>query len=269
MDRNYLLSITEFLEGENSRKLLKEALSKVDSERRSKAERMRTDGGRAACLGAGLLLQLAVQEAIGGCEPEEKCHYQGVRPTRKVVEGSCNDTHLSVGYGTEGRGQLQAGQGAKCRLHRYSVSRLLERISSPVYLEYRYGKNGKPYFREYPFYFNLSHSGEYVFCALSSGEVGADIQQYRNIGNGRLAERFFAPQEIAALRGCGEGENPLFFQLWTRKEAYGKLTGEGIVSTVGLNFLSGAEQVVGGRKLVWEEYDEIAGYQLAVCRYAA
>lgn len=310
-DRNYLLSITEFLEGKNSARLLEEAFCKVDSERRSKAERMRTDRGKAACLGAGLLLQLAVREAEGDCGsagyrevpekgvpeenhkegvlpqqrmaegsrgegalpekgvPEEDCYSQGTQQLQKMAECSHNKSELQTQEMAEDNGQRQAAQEAERGLHRYSVSQLLERISYPIPLAYQYGKNGKPYFRDYPFYFNLSHSGEYVFCVLSLSEVGADIQQQSNKDNERLAERFFSAQEIAALKGCKEEKDALFYQLWTRKEAYGKLTGEGIASTMGINFLPGAEQMVDGRKLVWEEYSEIAGYKLAICRYAA
>ena len=280
-DRNYLLSITEFLEGKNGVRLLEEAFCKVDSERRSKAERMRTDRGKAACLGAGLLLQLAVREAEGDCGsagyrevPEkgvtEEKHCESVLPQQRMAEGSCghNKSDLQTQEMAEDNEQRQAAQEAKCGLHRYSVSQLLKRISHPIPLAYQYGKNGKPYFREYPFYFNLSHSGDYVFCVLSLSEVGADIQQQSNKDNERLAERFFSAQEIAVLQDCKEAKNVLFYQLWTRKEAYGKLTGEGIAATMGINFLPGAEQMVDGRKLVWEEYSEIAGYQLAVCRYA-
>lgn len=230
--RNYLLSIREFLEEENGQKLLKEALGKVDSKRRSKAECIGTDRGKAACLGAGLILQMAVQETT-----EQVCH------------------RLPV-------------------LCRYEVSELLEKISAPVPITYRYGNAGKPYFRDNPFYFNLSHSGDYVFCVLSCAEVGADIQKHQNYNNEHLARRFFSPQEIVALQNCREGQDALFYRLWTRKEAYGKLTGEGIASVVGINCLPGAEQMAKGRKtvpnreVVWEEYSGMEGYYLAVCRYA-
>lgn len=259
-NRNYLLSITEFLEGKDSTMLMEEAFCKVDSERRSKAERMRTDRGKAACLGAGLLLQMAVREVVGDCG---STGYQG------VPEGIRREGVLLPQRMTEGSQQRRTAQEAECTLHRYSVSRLLDRISYPIPLTYQYGKNGKPYFRDYPFYFNLSHSGDYVFCVLSFNEVGADIQQHSSNDNERLAERFFSAQEVASLQGCKEGKNDLFYRLWARKEAYGKLTGEGIAATMGINFLPGAEQTVGDRILLWEEYGEIAGYKLAICRYAA
>ena len=243
-DRKYLLSIREFLEGENCTRLLKETLGKVDMVRRDKAERMRTEKGKAACLGAGLLLQLAVQEALESPD--------GARVLLRASKEGGVGPIMDTGYG----------------MVQYSVSRLMERLSAPVSLAYHYKKNGKPYFEQLPFYFNLSHSGQYVFCVMASYEVGADIQQYGTENCERLAKRFFASEEVAALKGCKEGKDTLFYRLWTRKEAYGKLTGEGLAGSMNVCVLPGREQTPGERELVWEEYGGLAGYHMAVCRYA-
>lgn len=243
--RKYLLSVREFLEGEKRVRLLKEALGKVDEERCRKAERMRTDQGKAACLGAGLLLQLAVQEAVGSSDST------GI--LRRDSKAGGMEPIVNRGYG----------------MVPYSVSHLMELLSVSVSLSYHYGKNGKPYFDHLPFYFNLSHSGEYVFCVLASHEVGADIQQYGTGSCERLAERFFAPEEVAALKDCKEGKELLFYRLWTRKEAYGKLTGEGLLGSMSTCFLPGREQTPKERELVWEEYDGLAEYHMTVCRYAS
>lgn len=248
----YLLSIEELM-GAEGRGLLEEAFSKVDHHRRRKAEGLRLGRARAACLGAGLLLQLAVWMFPG---------------------------------------QRGAGSAVYSGLIQYTVSGLLDRLrdKEPLPLAFRYGEKGKPYFRDYPFYFNLSHSGDYVLCALSTKEVGADVQQHRAGAGGRIAARYFSEQERAALESCKGGGDELFFRLWTRKEAYGKLTGEGIAGTMGINLLPEAcgtdrgglrfdkgievpEIVLGkskriqdGRELVWEEY-RIPGYSISICRH--
>ena len=59
----YLLDIRAFLENEGRGLLLEEAFSRLDEERREKARRIRQERGRAASLGAGLLLQYAVRRA--------------------------------------------------------------------------------------------------------------------------------------------------------------------------------------------------------------
>ena len=44
-------------------------------------------------------------------------------------------------------------------------------------IEYVYNKNGKPYIKGNPIYFNISHSNEYVSVVISDTEVGIDIQE--------------------------------------------------------------------------------------------
>ena len=39
-----------------------------------------------------------------------------------------------------------------------------------------YGSHGKPMIQEYPSYFNISHSKEYVFIILDNQYIGIDIQ---------------------------------------------------------------------------------------------
>ena len=62
-DRYYLLALEEFWSDVRGERLLAEALRKVDSSRQKKAERIRQPKARAASVGGGLLLQLALREA--------------------------------------------------------------------------------------------------------------------------------------------------------------------------------------------------------------
>ena len=56
-----------------------------------------------------------------------------------------------------------------------------------------YNENGKPYLAEgQGIYFNLSHSGEYVACAVSGEEVGCDIELISG-QKPDIARRFFSP----------------------------------------------------------------------------
>ena len=102
----------------------------------------------------------------------------------------------------------------------------------PLPLQYRFGPHGKPEIVDFPMYFSLSHSGDYVLCAVSDREVGADIQKLQAADFSKLASRFFTEAEYQALEKCvDEAERQkLFFRLWTKKEAYGKLTGQGVAA---------------------------------------
>lgn len=104
---------------------------------------------------------------------------------------------------------------------------------APARLAFRYGTRGKPSLADAPGApdFNVSHSGGLAAFALSrAGEVGVDIEQERPMPDlAAIAERFFSPRESAVLAGLAEAERvPAFFRCWTRKEAFIKLTGEGL-----------------------------------------
>lgn len=86
---------------------------------------------------------------------------------------------------------------------------------------------GKPYFADLPIRFSLSHSGEMAILAVSDREIGADIEQLREVDT-RLAERFFTAREAAYVAG----DRDRFFEVWTKKEAYGKWKGDGLAATM-------------------------------------
>jgi 4'-phosphopantetheinyl transferase len=121
---------------------------------------------------------------------------------------------------------------------RYVVARgtlreiLAERVAEPpAALRFAYGGHGKPALdRPLPSpHFNLSHSRDRAALALCDGAaLGLDIEAIRPFGEG-VAERFFAPGEVAALRALPEHEQvPAFFRCWTRKEAVLKALGDGL-----------------------------------------
>lgn len=120
------------------------------------------------------------------------------------------------------------------------------RITDPVIHE---GEFGKPYLsdcrmgsdvnelnRPMP-EFNLSHSGEYAVCAITDPEkesgIGADIQNITTDREG-IAKRFFSKAESEWLsRIPVSAKDVAFTRLWTLKEAYIKLTGEGLSRDLG------------------------------------
>ena len=84
---------------------------------------------------------------------------------------------------------------------------------------------GKPYIKNFPIHFNLSHSGDFVVCAISEQEVGVDIEQIRPIDL-QLTTRYFHPNECEDLFAQEEANRlDYFFSLWTLKESYLKWRG--------------------------------------------
>lgn len=213
-DIRYLLSIKELLEGSSTEQLAEQACTKLDKERSQRLKGMKHGKKYAESLGAGLLLQLGMQELS---TPE-----------------------LTIQYLT--------------------VSQVLARLGEPIDLKYTYGEYGKPYFKYLPVYFNISHSGDYVFCVFSEQEIGADIQYRKSLSNDRIVRRFFTRSEQEMWDKCTslKERERLFYHLWTRKEAYGKLTGEGIAKTASVD--------VNSLDISWEDYEIADDYQIAVCK---
>ena len=93
-----------------------------------------------------------------------------------------------------------------------------------AYLEY-----GKPYLPNYPdVHFNISHSGEYVACAVSDKPVGVDIQKIGEC-NSDVAERVCNEKELEQIENSSDKASE-FTKLWTQKEAVLKMYGTGIAS---------------------------------------
>ena len=76
--------------------------------------------------------------------------------------------------------------------------------------------NGKPYLDFCKV--SLSHSGDMAVCAISSNEVGIDIERIRNI-TPRNKYKLFTPRENEYVNQFEDGINIRFLEVWTRKEA--------------------------------------------------
>jgi 4'-phosphopantetheinyl transferase len=89
-------------------------------------------------------------------------------------------------------------------------------------------ENGKPYLPNDNHFFNISHSGTRVLCAVSDHEIGCDVEKVRAAPL-RVARRYFCSEEYQALLDCkNEPERDrLFFRLWTLKESFLKAIGLG------------------------------------------
>ena len=89
-----------------------------------------------------------------------------------------------------------------------------------------YGRYGKPYLRDYPnVHFNISHSGQFVACAVSDRPIGVDIQEvvsYRR----DVAKHIFSPEELSQIESSPD-RSAEFTKLWSQKEAYLKMLGIG------------------------------------------
>lgn len=131
---------------------------------------------------------------------------------------------------------------------------------------------GKPYLMDYDnFYFNISHSGNWVVCAVDDFEVGIDIEEIKDIDMD-IAKRFFNENEYYDLMNkVDKDRKAYFYDLWTLKESYIKNCGKGLsiplssfslsVNNDSINFKTDAED----KNYYFKQYYIDEGYKMAVC----
>ena len=112
----------------------------------------------------------------------------------------------------------------------------------------------------------LNPAGEFAVDheAARHGALGVDVEVHRPLADlGAIAERFFAPEEQAALFALPESERePGFYRLWTRKEAYIKALGTGLGHPLSRFVMTIAREDV---RLVAVDEDVAAAARWSVC----
>ena len=120
-----------------------------------------------------------------------------------------------------GRGVLRAILGRYLNRH-------------PNQLRFQYTSYGKPILSSETenLRFNLSHSHDLALYAVTRRrEIGVDVEFIRkDVNLLGIAKRFFSAQEYSQLQALSESSQlQTFFDCWTRKEAFIKAKGEGLL----------------------------------------
>ena len=161
------------------------------------------------------------------------------RAASDATEGRLEELSQSLGADERARAERFAFRRDRDRfiVRRGLLRAILGRYLSvdPARLQFDYGASGKPALARrwggMQLRFNVSHSAGLVLYAMTRGrEVGVDLEQIRPaVAHERVAEHFFSPREVAALRALPVQTQPeAFFACWTRKEAYVKAKGDGL-----------------------------------------
>lgn len=140
-----------------------------------------------------------------------------------------------------------------------SLVNILSGLSQRKEMKIHYGEQGKPYLDEEGLFFSLSHSGDYVLCAISDQEVGADIQQLREQRQDkidRIAKKIMADAEYTIWNELPQQKKVRdFYRLWSCKESFVKFTGEGLSRPLNSIIVDKEHYLV---------FDEIEGYVVAI-----
>ena len=121
------------------------------------------------------------------------------------------------------------------------------------------------------FHFNLSHSGEWVVCAIDNQPLGVDVQEICPKTDLDIAERFFSAREARDLRRLPQiAQRDYFFTLWSLKESFIKAEGKGLSLALDSFEFCVAEpiELMANESLVdwrFRLYDLQPDYKLALC----
>ncbi|WP_202803537.1 4'-phosphopantetheinyl transferase family protein [Clostridium tunisiense] len=140
----------------------------------------------------------------------------------------------------------------------------------------RFNKNqyGKPYLKGYPnFNFNISHSGEYVLCAIDDKPIGVDIEEIKHLEFEEIAKNFFTEKEFQYIANKdSKSKLDRFYEIWTLKESYIKFCGQGLSMPLksfsieidqyeNIKVISNSEN----KEYTFKLFDIDLGYKVAVC----
>lgn len=78
------------------------------------------------------------------------------------------------------------------------------------------------------FHFNVSHSGQWVVCAIHDRPVGIDVERIVDVDISLYREHLSAPEYYLLKGARPHMQLELFYELWTLKESYMKQTGLGV-----------------------------------------
>ena len=88
-----------------------------------------------------------------------------------------------------------------------------------------YDPSGKPVAKNC--YVSISHSGDMVaVCKNDNVPVGIDIEKMTERNFSKIANRFYCGKELETFNSNPTVE--VFYEIWTRKEAYSKILGTGV-----------------------------------------
>lgn len=111
-------------------------------------------------------------------------------------------------------------------LLKMSTERLLDSGSEPVIKKNGFGK---PYLsNQNDFFFNITHSGEWVAIGFGDKEIGIDIEE-ESPEMESIADYCFTGPELDYVKAAGEAcRTAGMTEIWTMKESYLKYIGTGL-----------------------------------------
>ena len=136
----------------------------------------------------------------------------------------------------------------------------------PASIEFSYGATGKPFLViGHGLEFNVTHSDDLILYTFTCGrQVGIDVEHVSELPELHdTARRFFSPREQDLLTWLpAPDQKKTFFRLWTLREAYVKMWGDGLTDEMkNLDILSVLKEQ---DYLAFETFAPLPEYEAAV-----
>ena len=143
---------------------------------------------------------------------------------------------------------------------------LLNKLVSNYHtLEYSINKYGKPYFNDYNYYFNISHSYDYVITVVSKKEIGIDIEKIRKTSLNSIHYFATAKEQEYILSSTHNIEERLF-KIYTLKEAYFKMIGTNLDHVLDIEFIIEGDSITCSDSNITVGFiHDIDGYIISYC----
>jgi 4'-phosphopantetheinyl transferase len=156
-----------------------------------------------------------------------------------------------------------------------TFSQLLQKDNSQIHFEIN--EHGKPFLRDNPWHFSISHTEDLCGFVISQNPIGLDIQMAGTTGSAeKIVKRYFHPKESAYFsQQDDKGKKEVFYRLWVLKEAWGKARGTGLQNMQDFDFSEKASDKEGefeayGARFQFDKkahpFDKHKHYYLAFCQ---
>ncbi|MGN0642148.1 MAG: 4'-phosphopantetheinyl transferase family protein [Huintestinicola sp.] len=161
-------------------------------------------------------------------------------------------------------------------LHDYAYSLLFEGLRKDYGIiadesSIERSEKGKPFLKNTPVCFSVSHTDGLAVCLISTKPCGADCEYIRKY-NERVARRCLTESERTAAEKDPRLSDQYFTAFWTLKEAYVKALGVGIgYGLKNISFdLCGDKIISAEDKFTFVQYrteksESVGGYIVSVC----
>ena len=131
---------------------------------------------------------------------------------------------------------------------------------------FSYTEEGKPFIENADYHFSISHTKNVIVFVDSKSPVGIDIEGINEPEKSkrrlRVAKRFFTEEEYERVKNAS-CNNEEFCRIWTMKEAYVKMKGQGLKIPLNSFNVDNMESEVYYYSTMYKEYG------ISVCREGA